>query len=528
MYKVLIVDDEKLIRITLKNIIDWEEHDCEIVGLAKDGEEAYNMFLELNPQIIITDLKMPKLDGLELIKKVKAVNKNVQVAVLSNYNDFDLVRTAMKFGAFDYLMKVTLEDEELIKTIEQMKAKCVRKDAELKVTQENMVNQLKQYLLLRQGGDVINQNEFLDVLMKDCPTYVDGDYQILYFRIDNINKVYEDKVMNREKLRRNMNDIICDNIPTMFDYKILFIKNHSGLIIFKTAEKKKIHSIANHLMKNIEQYLDLNMSITMSKILHSPEEFYEAYEQLLDMHEMRFYIGEQVLIEVEYFTSFNDLDRDNLYYHMKLIDKLRERDFEGVDNINRQLLAYMKEKYIRPKNVKDLYVFILNNIEGYESQKGLKNTYRFEHLKNRILVVETLKDLSTTLDGVFEAIESWLKDSSNSKYRKEIQDVINFVDCNIEKKITLTMISANVNMNESYLSRTFKSETGQNLIYYINEKKMRKAMELLSDSRMMVKEAAYQVGIEDQFYFNKVFKKFYNVSPTEFRKNLYKTKMNKD
>ncbi|MEG1066184.1 MAG: response regulator, partial [Erysipelotrichaceae bacterium] len=221
MYKVLIVDDEKLIRITLKNIIDWEEHDCEIVGLAKDGEEAYNMFLELNPQIIITDLKMPKLDGLELIKKVKAVNRNVQVAVLSNYNDFDLVRTAMKYGAFDYLMKVTLEDEELIKTIEQMKAKCVRKDAELKVTQENMVNQLKQYLLLRQGGDVINQNEFLDVLMKDCPTYVDGDYQILYFRIDNINKVYEDKVMNREKLRRNMNDIICDNIPTMFDYKIL-------------------------------------------------------------------------------------------------------------------------------------------------------------------------------------------------------------------------------------------------------------------------------------------------------------------
>ncbi len=125
MYKVLIVDDERLIRITLKNMLDWKALDCEVIATVKDGEEALRVFDGLHPEIVITDLKMPGMDGIELIKKIKERNKNTQVIALSNYSDFEYVRDAMKAGAFDYLLKVTLEKSELQRIIEQVKESCV-------------------------------------------------------------------------------------------------------------------------------------------------------------------------------------------------------------------------------------------------------------------------------------------------------------------------------------------------------------------------------------------------------------------
>ncbi|MEG1637999.1 MAG: AraC family transcriptional regulator, partial [Erysipelotrichaceae bacterium] len=116
------------------------------------------------------------------------------------------------------------------------------------------------------------------------------------------------------------------------------------------------------------------------------------------------------------------------------------------------------------------------------------------------------------------AIEQWVRDNSMNRYRKDVMDIIHYLDANYRDKITLTMLSERFKMNESYLSRMFKKQTGENLIYYINEKKMQQALVLLQDPNIKIKEVALSVGIEDQFYFNKVFKKFYQVSPSEFRK----------
>lgn len=107
MYRVMIVDDEQLIRITLKNMMDWQALDCAILALAKDGEEAWQIYQEAHPEIVITDLKMPKMDGIELIQRIKKDNPNTQIIALSNHSDFELVKEAMKAGAYDYLLKVT-------------------------------------------------------------------------------------------------------------------------------------------------------------------------------------------------------------------------------------------------------------------------------------------------------------------------------------------------------------------------------------------------------------------------------------
>lgn len=526
MNKVLIIDDEKLIRITIKNLINWEEYGMEVVGLAKDGVEGLEMIELYKPQIVITDLKMPRLDGIELIKKAKEMNKDIQILVLSNYNDYDLVRTAMKEGAFDYLLKVTLEDEELIKALQQIKQNIESIDVSARNSNNDL--ELTRLLLMGKNNDKVYENEFMVALSKNCHSLVSGDYQLAYFRIDDINVLYKDeRIKNRTKLRNNINDIIRDALGTNNQYKMIFIKNHSGLLILKCQASLKSGKLLNNIIKNIKQYLGLEISITLSNVVTGVEKFTQTYLRLLETHDFRFYVGNASVIDIAFMPVQSTINRDDFSLHLKLVEAIKEKDFVKAKDIKDEILLYAKDHYVKPNNVKEVFLMILNNIEAYEANKGLKNVSRFTEYHDDVLFTETSDALSSEMDKILVSIELWLKDDANLKYRREIVEVIDFVDANIDKKITLTMIAAAVNMNESYLSRTFKTETGDNLINFINERKMKKAMELLLDSKVMIKEVAYLVGIDDQFYFNKVFKRYNNISPSDFRKQYMSGKRNK-
>ena len=141
MFKVIIADDEKIFRIAMRNIIDWESHDFNIVGLAKDGLEVLNILKEEGADLIITDLKMKGLNGIELIDKLKEENFMGKILVLSNHGEYELVREAMKKGADDYLLKITLRPKELEDIIDKFRESLEdRKKLSLKM---NLIKQEK-------------------------------------------------------------------------------------------------------------------------------------------------------------------------------------------------------------------------------------------------------------------------------------------------------------------------------------------------------------------------------------------------
>ena len=173
-----------------------------------------------------------------------------------------------------------------------------------------------------------------------------------------------------------------------------------------------------------------------------------------------------------------------------------------------EILDYMKKEFIYPKQVKNYFVFLFSNVEGDEMQKGLQNVFHLEAWLDLISNAETAQMLQKVVNNTIAYIRSWIKDTNNNRYRDDITHIIEYIDENYTVKLSLKTIAEAFSINESYLSRMFKNETGKNLIYFINEKKMRKAMELLEDPNMTIKKVANMVGINDQFYFNKVFKKF--------------------
>ena len=199
-------------------------------------------------------------------------------------------------------------------------------------------------------------------------------------------------------------------------------------------------------------------------------------------------------------------------FHLELLEAVAAKDFDTVQSKLREALDYMKSHEIEPHAVLEYFVFIFHNIEGNEMARGIRQAFPFDTITAKLRLCETADKLEEIASSSFDQIEAWMKDRSNRRYRQEILDVM---------ELTLKEIADSIGMNESSLSRLFKNETGVNLNYYINEKKMKKAMELLRRESSMIKDVAAAVGMDDQLYFNKVFKKYYNVSPSEFKKKLH-------
>ena len=130
--RVLIVEDEYITRNFLSSIINWEEHDMTLVSLAKDGLEALNIIKKENIDIVITDLKMPKMDGNVLIKNLKEIKFKGKIIVLSNYDDFSFVKEAMKNGAYEYILKVTISKNELLEILEKARAELINSNKLIK------------------------------------------------------------------------------------------------------------------------------------------------------------------------------------------------------------------------------------------------------------------------------------------------------------------------------------------------------------------------------------------------------------
>lgn len=520
MYKVLIADDERLIRITLKNLIDWAKLDCEVIAMVKDGKEAYRIFQEVHPEIIITDLKMPEMDGIELITKIKEESKNTQVIALSNYSDFELVRDAMKAGAFDYLLKITLDKDDLTHIIQQVKEICeVQSNSENDESQA-AIQQLQQCMVLTKNESLLSQDQFRKVLQHNYFQIYQDYYQLAYFRVDNIDVVYENKFEEHQKLRSHLQDLMKESIPLSMEHTVIFISNHSGIIIFHSNERLRTTNICNSIIRNIMQYLDVELSIVLSDIHTSLDQYYGIYKKLLKTHDIRFYQREGRLMQIETTIEFQPLNMNDLTHHIKILDAIQGRDFKLVDTLILESLRYMNDHMIDPHSALEYYIFIFNNIEGNEISKGTRHALQFDKIAIRIRKCETIDKLKEILEESFDEIQSWMLDENQTKYRKEIMDIMDFIEMNYHQKLTLRIIADEFHMNESSLSRLFKNETGTNLNYYINEKKMKKAMELLSDTNYKIKDIASYVGMDDQLYFNKVFRKYYNLSPSDYRKKM--------
>ena len=396
--RVLIVEDEYITRNFLGSIINWEKHNMTLVRLAKDGVEAFNIIKQDNIDIVITDLKMPKMDGNTLIKNLKEIKFKGKIIVLSNYDDFSLVKEAMKNGAYEYLLKVTISKNELLEVLEKARLDLLNSN---KLIKDNNIVEI--------SSEKIKVNEYLEKYLKgEKNITIDKDlekkylinYNFLYLRALNTDIESSEKENKLSTFISNIINSCALHINSKFISLIHIRRNEFGIIIKTDNKIDDINLLERNITRNVNQYLN----IKFEKVIH--KECKEIKESLL-------------LIE-------NERQKSNYKINSKVIE-----------------------------------------------------------------------------------------------CRKEIKKIIEYINSNLDKKLNLELLAKIINMNESYLSRIFKEELDITLSDYIKITRLEKAKEMLKDHDMRIKDVAISVGLQDQLYFSRLFTKFFNITPTEYREKYH-------
>ncbi len=528
MYSVLIVDDEKIVKLAIKSMIKWEDSGFELAGTASDGMKALQLCEKNKPDIIITDLKMPHMDGIELIKRLKQMNYDGEILVLSNYNDFELVREAMKYGAHDYILKVTVKSDDFMRVLEEIRDKLEKKRGYEK--------------------SITNVEKNLDtVRIEYIKTILAGDEEELLKKSDTISHMLE-KDLNDclqsfiitskdceaiKKTGQGLGEIIKNIAGNIFSaynwYSVIEYEMNTVFILLNTDRSTGIMSTkeaADRIIELANMYFNLKTGIVYRDTAGKNSSVVSEIIKCRKASELLFYnkfcenslSGDVVPVNDEKQGREQALlISDEIYSNMVM------GETQSVIGRLESLIDAGAQALLNPYRLKKLLKKILRDVEKKLINNGYSADEVFDEYNNDddvIFSAPSEAHLREALTSIVKAAAGRIMSVRERAYRREVREALRYIYENITHKITVPQIAKKVNLTDTYLCKIFKTDVGKSIIDYINELKMKKAYELLDSKDYLIKEAAAAVGIDDQFYFNRLFKKYFGVTPKEVKQKM--------
>ncbi|KDR96328.1 Two-component response regulator, YesN/AraC family, consists of REC and AraC-type DNA-binding domains [Peptoclostridium litorale DSM 5388] len=527
MYKVLIVDDEVLVRVGLKTTIDWQAIGFTVVAEASNGEQGFEQYKKHYPDVIITDIKMPKKDGFWLIEQVRKKNKNVKILVLTCYDDFDSAREALRIGADDYILKFEVEDEELISVMKSMKSR-IEEQSSAAIQQEIVkmnINDMKKVLL----GDMIGNGFKLDdKTIGRCSEAGFGihDTRFVFASIS----IQDDGLQgNGERPgQRKINDAMAGIIfEKLSDSGIEYIysneiNKYTLLVSSPKISMVEINRIIASIRNASNQYFDISLSVVYTDPFDSLEEAGEAYENFIQKEQILFYESEKSFFIVNTSNiSFCEADVFHLKkeYNNVFIEYMGQEKLKKLGELILHMNGQFNSKMIKPAVVKIWYSGLVGDIFKNYGQlfSQSEKIMHYEHYHYEIINSKKLESIAELALKFMEDVLGEIKISRYKNSKWIISKALYFIENNYEQKISLEDVACELSLSKHYLCNVFKREIGENMSLYINKLRIEKAKQLLLKTDFKIKEIFEDVGFTNQQYFSKVFKKITGMTISQYR-----------
>lgn len=527
MTKVLIVDDEILVRISLKTLVPWQEHGFEVVGEAENGKQALAMLEACPCDIILTDIRMPEMDGIELMQQVRTAWPRTRVMVLSNHNDFEYVQRALQMGAMDYILKLAWVPEELLAKCSDIcqeleaervqhaeKQQLVSKVEQLEVESKE---KLLRNLLLKQ----LTSMEMDSLLGEFQHQYKEQSFYVICASVDNYQVIAEESRFKSEHLFGfTIMNILSEIMKKYGIGELIEIRNGRFAIL--------THVLSENMLLEIRSAAAIFAQVSLSfGIVRDPVQLYElrsAYIRAELALQERFYDGlAHIFYEKEERESEVRRDSFQEAYWSELIESNRS---EQLYNAIMQWYDDQRQIHASPDMVREKWLQLLFLFERMLSQIGkdlysvpsYDDQYPFDVIRN----AETLQDIVEWFRSWAALALEYIRQSSKQRYRSEIAEVIDIIHQEYHTQLKVSDIAKRVGFTESYLSVLFKKETGEKIVEYLTKVRMKKARELLKDPSFKIYEISELIGYGDPNHFSKYFKKIEGVFPLEYRKTVLK------
>lgn len=500
MYKVMIADDERWIITGLKKIIDWEKLSLEVAYTATNGEEALCKFKQDPVDIVIADINMPKLNGLDLLKSLKSLNENTKFIILSGYDEFAYAKEAISIGVYGYALKPFDETE-----IENLLKTCV---AKLK-NDYHLIDITKKDILMK----LVNGTKISDTELNLIKNMKSKEaYSIAIIKPD-LDDYTDEKISEIIKLINTFKSGV--DIEIFYEIKEeLIILNGWNIYV----DEQEVTSYYSQLQSFIESNLNLETFIAISNIVTNLSDIKFQYNLVKSL--MMFFIikGFDTIVtsELVELRKSQEISVDLSKLHKLIIEQNQTEVIKYIENI---LINNVKQNNISPDYLYHICVKIAVLLDEIIRDFRIQNTdsiYILRVLIEKIYKANNIAVLSQLLiQQIKEVMNIIGKD--NSKYSPVIQQVINDIHNYYYDDLNLTILANKYNMNSSYLGRLFLKEVGTSFAQYLNEVKNSKAKDLILNTNMKMNEIAKSVGYYEISYFYRKFKKIYGVSPATLR-----------
>lgn len=493
MYSVYLLDDEPFILEGLRYIVPWEEHGFNIVGSASNGEDGFNEIIKSDIDLIITDIMMPKMTGLELISKLKEENYDTNFIVLSAFQEFKYAKRAMNMGAENYLLK-PIDTDELSENL-----KKIYKNIKLKEKNMSDKSIVKNNLLLKllteeHEESTISNLEELNIVFKE------DNYCVAMIELSNTS--CDIGVILKEKIKNNK-----------FIYCIK--SKSSALLIINEKNKDILTSELSELKSEIMKVSNSIVYISVGKYVDSIKDIYKSYKTSLEISEYKMIYSDKSWVKIYKEKSLKENDTYIEFEELKKV--LVSKDFSKTSNYINQIFEKLKnEEDLTPKQIKMKSVEIFLNVYNYFNEsKIIKDLHKyFECIVNNH---STVDEIELQLINMLKHIQIKLEQADES-ISPVILKLLEYIEDNYTHDLNLKEISDKLNINAIYLGQLFQRETGTLFSDYINSFRVNKAKKLLSDTTLKASEIGILVGYTNKNYFYRKFKNIAGVTPSEWRK----------
>ncbi|MEN8907963.1 MAG: response regulator [Clostridiales bacterium] len=530
MYSIIVIDDEFIVREGVKKNISWNEYGFDLVGDCENGFEAIEYIDELKPDVVITDICMPFIDGIELSRYITEKHPLTKIILLTGYDDFEYAQQAVKLKIFDYilkpitatelrkvLVKLKKELDEEVKKLDDLNRLKVQLNESLPLLKERYLNNLisgnlKNYSninRLNHFGIDKNKKNFLvfvsDLDSSSESSLLEEDQELFYYAVYNICEEIT-----------NENTVVFQNNDNLIVAILSFDKEDEILeYSYKVTEK---------IRQTVEKYLKVTITTGIGEICYSIFDISKSYKSACSALDYRFIAGNNKVINISDFEGKSIKDNKiNIKWEGKIVFAIKTSTLDDIESTIFNFVKYIKES---KGSIEDSYYqiqLIVISIIGYLNELEItqKDVFGNTNILNQVYKLKTLEETKKWLKEICFQTSDYISGKRENYCKVQALKAKDYILKNYsDKNLNLSSICKYILVSTSYFSSFFKIYTGYTFVEYLTKVRIEKASELLKSTDLKTYEIAEKVGYSDPHYFSLIFKKIMSFTPSYYRNNL--------
>lgn len=523
MYSLLVVDDEYYVRKRVKNCIEWEKFDFGEIIEAADGEEACKIIKSRRIDVVIADITMPNMDGLQFIQKIKENNaynrNNIKIIILTGYDYFHYAQTALNLGVNNFLLK-PINSDQMLMAVEKLMIEI--KKEETQRVQLSAFEKIKRdekllYLFMNLFGEDSRES-----LLNLFNITENESYSMVMTRI------YEHR---KEKTKDDLLDeFILENVLeellSLSFYVIKFEdawKQRGFICRCKDEDKPQLHKIVKEAIGLIRRKRRLPAIAAVSEVFNGRlGSMKKAY---MNVNTILFY-SKPVEGEKSYVINAEDMKPSEMNiekYLMMVEECLVKMDMDQMEDTLECIFEDIEKKRCVLETLELIINYIVIKFYAFAEKYMKEQDFvdfkaRMKNIQVNLGKDQSVQTIKEDLKMVFLFIAKKIKEKENVSGEQIKIKTMEYINSHYDnQELNLKMIADEIFLNTNYLSTTFKRYHGSSINEYLNQVRLEKAKKLLEETDLSIQQIAERVGYSDQFYFSKKFKRAYALSPLSFR-----------